>query len=333
MTKLARLRSWIAMVFAGVLALTGVQFAGAATAAPSGSRIVSIKEIGPQNQIFTVYSAAMKREIPLDVLRPRNRGAAPTLYLLNGLSGGEGEGNWEDKTQYKKFFADKQVNVVTPLKGLGSYYTNWVKYDARAGGNNKWETFLADELPPLLDRALGATGKTGLTGVSMSATSVLSLAVRRPGQFPVVASFSGCAQTSDPIGQEFIAQVVVGRVGAKMENMWGPLDGPLWRAHDPVVNAAKLRGTSLYLSAMSGLPGQDENPMNPKNLDPGYLDRVVLGGGIEAATFLCTVNLSNRLDQLNIPATTVLRPNGTHSWGYFERELHASWPQVRRALM
>ncbi len=61
-------------------------------------------------------------------------------------------------------------------------------------------------------------------------------------------------------------------------------------------------------------------------------DRLILGGGIEAVTNVCTRQMAERLAELKIPAQLVIRPTGTHSWGYWERELHSSWPSIARSL-
>jgi S-formylglutathione hydrolase FrmB len=61
-------------------------------------------------------------------------------------------------------------------------------------------------------------------------------------------------------------------------------------------------------------------------------DQIAVGGAIEAATNVCTHRLAERLQQLNIPATFDFRNNGTHSWGYWEDDLRASWPQLAESL-
>ncbi|MFT3900820.1 MAG: alpha/beta hydrolase family protein [Gordonia sp. (in: high G+C Gram-positive bacteria)] len=321
----------VGAVLGGAL-VAGLAAGVAPVSAAPAARIVSVQAKGPQREVITVFSPAMGMNIPLDVLRPKNRAkAAPTLYLLNGAAGGEGEGNWADKTDYAKFFSTKHVNVVTPLKGQLSYYTDWLRRDPKMG-KPMWETFLTRELPPLIDAKLGTTGKNATAGISMAGTSVLNLAIVRRGLYRAVAAYSGCARTSDPLGQEYIKQVVEGRGGGKVTNMWGPLGGPDWIRHDPYINAAKLRGLSIYLSSMTGLPGQDEAIDNPKNLQGDFADRIVLGGPIEAAMNACTQQMDQKLRSLGIPATFVVRPAGTHSWGYWQRELKASWPQLSRAL-
>ena len=107
---------------------------------------------------ITVHSEAMDRDIPLEVILPADTSAPrPTLYLLNGAGGGEDSATWEGRTDVLDFFADKNVNVVTPLEGAFSYYTDWQKDDPVLG-RNKWQTFLTRELPPVIDAQFGTNG-------------------------------------------------------------------------------------------------------------------------------------------------------------------------------
>ena len=46
-----------------------------------------------------------------------------------------------------------------PIGGACTYYTDWVNDDPVLG-RNKWKTFLTEELPPLIDGALGTNGGT-----------------------------------------------------------------------------------------------------------------------------------------------------------------------------
>lgn len=306
---------------------------GVADAAPSS--IVSVVPGNTdQHKVITVYSESMGIDVPLDVLVPKNTSKpAPTLYLLNGAGGGEDSASWALRTDYVNYFANKHVNVVTPLKGKFSYYTDWQQTD-EAIGKHMWQTFLTKELPPLLDKELKTTGKNGIAGISMAGTSVLNLAIASPELYEVTASYSGCARTSDPVGQRYIRMVVEDRGKADTRNMWGAYKGDGWRKNDPYLNAEKLRGTQVYLSSNSGLPGQDESlaPGSSATEGVALADRVVLGGAIEAATNVCTQQMAQRLAQLKIPAKVQIRPQGTHSWGYWERELHASWPMIAKAI-
>ncbi len=282
---------------------------------------------------LSVWSESMQRDVPVRVLvaadtsKPR-----PALYLLNGAGGGEGTGHWFEQTNIVDFVADKNVHVVVPMRGAFSYYTDWIKVDPVLG-RNKWTTFLTKELPPVIDAKLNTTGVNGIAGLSMAGTSVLALAEAVPDLYRVVASYSGCAETSTELGTLAVQAVVEGRGGGNVANIWGPIGAPGWRAHDPVVNAHKLRGKAIYVSSGTGLPGKHDRFSSAGiDRDPlKYADIVGVGGAIEAATYQCTLNLEKRLKQLRIPATFDYEP-GTHSWPYWQDQLAKSWPMLERAL-
>ncbi|MFJ2839160.1 MULTISPECIES: alpha/beta hydrolase [Nocardia] len=303
--------------------------AGPAVGEPSAG-VVTVQDLGDRRQVVSVYSAAMERSVPVQVLRAADQARPrPTLYLLNGSQGGPNGSGWDAQTEVIDFLRTEDVNVVTPVGGSSSYYTDWIADDPVLG-RNKWQTFLNEELPPVIENFLGADDERALAGVSMSGTSVLNLAIAKPGFWRSVASYSGCAQTSDPVGQEFVRVTVENWGGGRsVENMWGPRNGPLWRANDPLVNAERLRGTAIYLSTGSGVPAAPhDTPADPRVQD-GRIPlaaQVLLGGPIEAAVRFCTINLANRLGELNIPVTLDERPVGTHSWGYWEDDLRRSWP-------
>jgi len=319
--------------------------AGQALAAPAtegtstvseGSYIESVETVSDREIVINVYSASMDRTIPVEVILPADRSEPrPVLYLLNGAGGGVDRATWKRQTDLLEFFEDKNVNVVTPIGGAWSYYTDWQQDDAVIG-THKWETFLNEEMPPLVEAELNADGNRALAAISMSATSVFNLAIHKPGFYNGVAAYSGCVQSSDPIGQQFIKTVVEVWGGAEsVENMWGPLDGPGWVENDPYVQAEKLRGTKIYMSTGNGLPGiPNDTPANPRmqNGQADLANQIVVGGVIEAATNYCTANMARRLYELGIPAVVDFRPTGTHSWGYWQDDLHKSWPFLADAL-
>ncbi|GAA3184796.1 hypothetical protein GCM10020255_080850 [Rhodococcus baikonurensis] len=94
----------------------------------------------------------------------------------------------------------------------------------------------------MIDAQFGTDGVNSIAAISMTATSVLNLAISAPGLYRSVGAYSGCAETSTQPGQDYVRLVVGARGGADPTNMWGPFDGPGWRENDPVVNAEKLRG-------------------------------------------------------------------------------------------
>ncbi|WP_067690066.1 alpha/beta hydrolase [Nocardia jejuensis] len=334
--KLTALRNVFALRTTAV-ALTAAMFlalpGGTSSAAPDKpSAITSISKDG-RTWHLKVYSAAMEKEITVDVQRPADESQpAPNLYMLNGLDGGEGTANWKARTKALEWLADKPVNVIQPIGGLGSYYTDWINPDPNLGVN-KWKTFFTEELPPLLDESLHSTGLNALTGLSTSGTSVLQLAEAKPGLWKSVAAYSGCAQIADPAGKQFVKLATETWAGGKVANMYGPDDSPLWAANDPVINAEKLRGTLLYVSSGSGIPGMDDVQYYLGSA-PGVTGgmNLALGMIIEAAVNGCTSNLKSRLDGLSIPATYQFNPVGTHYWPYWEQALHDSWPLLAQGM-
>ncbi|MFC9893847.1 alpha/beta hydrolase [Nocardia sp. NPDC127579] len=329
--KFSALRNTAAIALAAALSLTPL--GGTATAAPEKSSAVTAIVKDGRNWHLKVYSAAMDTEIQVDVQRPVDESTpAPNMWLLSGLDGGKGSASWQAQTDALEFLATKPVNVVLPIGGRGSYYTDWEQPDPKLG-NNKWRTFFTEELPPLLDRTLNSTGRNSLAGLSTSGTSVLQLAEAKPGLWSTVAAYSGCAQIADPVGKQAVKFSVETWAGGDTENMYGPDNSPLWTANDPVINAEKLRGTKLYISSGSGIPVAAD-VLYYLNQAPGAMGAVNLSLGmfIEGATNACTMNLKNRLDSLNIPATYQFNPVGTHYWPYWEEALHKSWPLLAEGM-
>ncbi|MBX8995855.1 esterase family protein [Corynebacterium testudinoris] len=305
------------------------------------AKVQQISAENPRVKEVQAYSPSMDRDIPMVVIKAAVHNA-PTLYLLNGAGGGEQSNtDWITQTSVVDFYLDKGINVVIPMAGAFSYYTDWVDQDLNTRylkGPQKWETFLTKELPGPLESYLGANDKRAIAGMSMSATTSLLFAQHNQGFYDAVGSFSGCAATSTPIPWAYL-QVTVNRGGATPEQMWGPMGGEYNRYNDALVNADKLRGTELYVSNGSGFAGARDMPgyYIEKGADPlvasiGATRLQVEGGAIEAATNQCTHDLKAKLDRAGIPAHFQFNNVGTHSWSYWEADLENSWPTFARGL-
>ncbi|MEH6795300.1 MAG: alpha/beta hydrolase family protein [Rhodococcus sp. (in: high G+C Gram-positive bacteria)] len=318
----------------GVLVTVVVLMSGSAAVATAGpeSSIVAVDSAGVRRDVVQVHSAAMDREITIDVFRADASGA-PTLYLLNGAAGGDGGSSWFDQTDIAGFFGAKNVNVVVPRGGAASYYTDWLRDDPVLG-RNKWSTFLGLELPPLMNTLLDTNGVNSVAGISMAGTSVLQLAIAHPSVYRSVSSFSGCARTSDPVGAMYVRSVVEARGGGSTTNMWGPPGSDGWAANDPYVHAEGLRGIAVYISSGTGAPGAFDVPGGPGiGSDYGKLaQQLAVGAVIEATTDNCSRQMQQRLQELNIAATYNFRPTGTHSWAYWEQDLHDAWSVIAPSM-
>lgn len=161
MRRIGRTRAMLVVALVAWTGLFGESALASADPAPTspsgGSALDHVEEINARQLTMYVYSAAMDKVIPLEVIRPADTSAPrPTLYLLNGAGGGEDTATWQTRTDVVDFFGDKNVNVVNPIGGAYSYYTDWEKPDPVLG-LNKWTTFLTQELPPIVDATLGTT--------------------------------------------------------------------------------------------------------------------------------------------------------------------------------
>ncbi|NEW44332.1 esterase family protein [Nocardia cyriacigeorgica] len=310
-------------------AMVSVIFPAPAAAAPGESAILSVRPLGGRELEVVVHSAAMNRPITLWMSHPG--AGAPTLYLLNAVDGGEDGGPWTRRTDVAQFFSNKHVNVVVPMSGRASYYTDWLADDPVLG-RNQWETFLSRELPPLLADRFQTTGRNAVAGLSMSATSALNLAIRSPGLYQAVGAFSGCTRTSDPMAVATVFSQL-GVFGANAANMWGPPGHPAWADHDPMLHLDRLRGLAVYVSSGNGGPGAHETLAAPDiNGNPVKLaDRMLVGGVMETFVSGCTRPLVDSLAAQRIPATVNLR-QGTHAWAYWQDDLHQSWSVFAPAL-
>ncbi|MBM7365911.1 alpha/beta hydrolase [Gordonia hydrophobica] len=315
------IRLTVAGLLAAVLALT-LTPAPAADAAP---RVPAAQTLSPTVSMISVYSPSMNRVIRSHVLHPAGSPAGlPVFYMLPGAGGAEDGISWFNNTRVRQFFANKRVNVVLPIGGRFSMMTDWQHTDP-ALGRNKWQTFFTRELPAAVNKQFRTSGVNAISGVSMSAGPALDLATQAPRLYRAVASYSGCPGTTDPLGT-LAATAVTARGGGNVVNMWGPPGSPAWYRHDPVVNANKLRGKAIYLSAGSGIAG----PVDGRLLQNG--SGLVGGNVIEAVALQCTTNMSNRLNGLRIPHRFVHRPDGVHTWGLFYADLRNSWPMIARAI-
>ncbi|MFD3592746.1 alpha/beta hydrolase [Nocardia sp. NPDC058640] len=311
-----------------------------ANASPDVAQVISAAP-GPGRAVeLVVHSAAMGKAVTVAVLPAADRAAkAPVLYLLNGVDGGgarsgdwrEG-GNWLTRTDADPFFADKQVTVVMPIGGAGSYYADW-RADDPVLGRQRWTTFLTRELPRLIDAEFHGSGANAVAGVSMAGTAAFQLALAAPQLYRAVGSYSGCVSTSGPQGHAIVNTVVSGQNGDPV-NMWGQPGDPLWAANDPFLHAERLRGLAIYVSSGNGLPGGLDTVNGPgvHGDSMKLVDQLVIGGALDAVTALCTQQLATRFGELKIPATVDLRPDGTHSWGYWREDLRKSWPVFAQAL-
>jgi len=312
----------------GALALSVGGSSVAATApaaAASGATVVSQTWLTSREVDVTVHSPANNRNFPVRMLTPPGWSPTatrtwPVLYLLHG--GNDDYTSWTRETDVEELSATAGALVVMPEAGRDAIYTDWFAIDAARPNSGKWETFHLVELWDLLRSSFHASTVRAVAGISSGGYGAMIYAARHPGMFAFAASFSGSMNLFGALQPVFTQGFTDN--GDDPNAVWGPIatQRPNWVAHDPVSQAAALKGTGIYLSSgLTGLPG---------DLDPNTaLGNAQFG---EAIVGIDAITMRSALTGAAVTATAHLYLNGTHSWPYWQRELHASWARIMRAI-
>ena len=261
-----------------------------------------------------VASESMNRVLPVEIWRPASDAPAPMLYLLDGVDSPSPSG-WLLPGNVQDTFAGEHVTLVMPARADGSLHADW-KNDDPVLSRNKWQTFLTEELPPLLESGdLPFSGTRGIAGLSMGAASAVTIAERRPDLYSAVGAICGCYTARDDLGF-VLAKIVAETRGGNIANMWGARTDPAYAENDGLLHAERLRGKALYFATATGVPDATEWQRNNNDLL-----RFTQGTGLEIATHACTVEMDRRLDELGIDARVDYLPTGLHNWDNFSRFL------------
>ncbi|WP_372493283.1 alpha/beta hydrolase-fold protein [Gordonia alkaliphila] len=304
--------------------------APAAPAPAQAARVTKTFWYDSHRVALWVFSPAMKQEIQVQLLLARDwfakpRDKFPQLLTLDGLRAQEDQSGWVINTDIQRFYQDKNVNVVLPIGGESSFYTDWKQPDR--GKNYQWETFLIRELTPLLQDQWRSTDVRGVQGLSMGGTAAMMLAARNPGFFKFAASYSGILQLTSYGMPQAIQFALRDGGGYDSMKMFGPPSDPAWAEHDPYLLVDKLRGTSLYISSGNGVVGPHDSPSELPLLATNYS-----GVGLEVLARSTSQQFATKLNKEGIPAQAVYRASGTHTWPYWEFEMKQAWPQAASAL-
>lgn len=248
----------------------------------------------------------------------------PEVWALDGQRASETESGWTLYTNIQQFFADKNVNVILPVGGESSFYSDWQK--PNNGKNYKWESFLTGELPSVLQRMYRSNGQRAILGLSMGGTGAMNIAEHHPEMFNFAGSFSGYLDTTSTMMPTLISGALQEVGGYDATAMWGPKGTQGWTDHDPKTNIEALRGKTIYVSAGNG--SDDFGKLGSVATEPSN----AAGVGLEVAARMTTETFVNRANQLGIPVISVFRPSGVHNWPYWQFELTQAWPHIADAL-
>jgi S-formylglutathione hydrolase FrmB len=257
----------------------------------------------------------------------------PTLYVYGG--GDDNHADWDRLTDLEEYAAKWQVLVVVPDSGPGGGYTDWYR------GGPKWETFHTKELTQLIERNFRGSTVRAAMGLSSGGSGSVGYAARHPGLFKYVASYSGIVHsTMAGVPTIMLLSDSEKQGSANAFAKWGDpvTNRDVWRAHDPYVNAAKLRGTGIYLSSgTTGLAGPLDVSWDEylKSMGGNVADALKgrsLGYISEHMVGATNIAMVAKLKSLGIPVTAHLYGNGLHLWPYWVREFHRAWPLIMKGL-
>jgi S-formylglutathione hydrolase FrmB len=323
-----KLRGKVAAAVTGLLAatlVTGVltdrpATAAAPVSADTGATVVQETWIDARTLDLKINSPMLGTTGMVRVLMPQGWDSQPNrtwpqVWLMHGCCEPADYKSWTQFTDVEEFTANVPAMIVMPTDGAAGMYSAWWNF----GFSSKpdWETFHTTEVRQILERGYRAGTQRAIAGISIGGFGAMHYAFRHPGMFGTAASYSGVLDTMG-IGVPAIIKAILIREGFfNYLLLWGSelLAPDRWRAHNPTENLEKLRGTALYVSSGTGQAGP---------FDPGTSNE---GGDflLEPNAQTATRSFVNRAQQLGVPVTANFYGPGTHSWPYWERELHRSW--------
>jgi S-formylglutathione hydrolase FrmB len=299
-------------------ATTVVLVAGwASSAQASGARITSEERLGPRVIELTIDTPAFTTPTKVDVDLPvgydEDAGRRwPVTYFLAGTMNTYSTFNdFVDGVSLTESFP----SIVVSPNGDSGYWSDW--YNAGAFGPPMYETYVIDQLIPLIDarfRTVPNRSERAVLGISMGGYGSMMVAARHPDLFAAAASLSGAVDSNLPANGAVLSLSPTFQ-GAQPDAIYGPraTQEVRWHGHNPTDLADNLRGLDLQVRSANGIPnpGIGENPLSADT------PSCIVEGGVHMAS----VNLHQALDGLGIPHLWHDYGAGCHTKANFEREL------------
>ena len=283
-------------------------------------------------EYLDVYSAGMGRNIRVQYQPgavPNVPAPSKAVYLLDGLRAQDDFNGWDVNTPAFEWFDQSGVDVVMPVGGQSSFYTDW--YSPSSFNNQsytyKWETFLTQELPAYLASAkqVSPTGN-GVVGLSMAGGAGLILSAYHPAQFSYAASLSGFLNPSTLFMKQAIRVAMLDAGGYNVDDMWGPPWDSAWKRNDPVLQVDRIvaNRTRLWIYCAPGGGPLDESVDPGQSFNANSLESLAVNSNKRFQERYAKAGGSN--------ATFVFPSEGNHSWAYWGQQLQALKPDLIATL-
>ena len=298
----------------------------------AGLHVLGVTQIDARDYNVQVLSPYLGRPVNVRILLPVGYGSDttlryPVLYLFHGTSGQASD--WIDAGGAEQTTAPYKVITVMPDCGFngdgGFWFTDWVDRTT-THGPSQFESYLIDSLIPWVDMNLNTIPSRdgrAVAGLSQGGYGSAEMAARHPDMFVSMASFSGAPEIErDPdVYPGAIGVIEAIEVGLDRVPPFSELGNPVtdqinWEGHDPATLITNLRGMSIDLWTGEGIDGPYDTTPNPS------------ASGIEAAVYYSTSHFHQHLVDAGIRSYYDDYVNGTHSWGYWARDLRAYVPMM-----
>lgn len=286
----------------------------------AGATIVGEQWLTARTLGLTVETPSFISQTHVEVMFPTGYDDAstrrwPVTYYLNGTNGNQ---TWF-RTNYngEAETASYPSLVVTP-SGDAGYWSDW--YNDGAGGPPMYETFVTQQLIPLIDanyRTLPDRAHRAILGESMGGYGTMMIAARHPDLFAAASSLSGAPDTKYTPGAAILAVSPAIDV-APPDSIYGPrsTEEVRWRGHNPTDLTANLRDVDLQLYTGNGVPAIQEATAPP------FLCAVE--SGVIAPE---TQSLHNTLTDLGIAHSFTALNWGCHTPVMFQQEIADTLPR------
>lgn len=265
-------------------------------------------------QQCNVYSHAMKRTIPVEIMPAKTPGNPRIVMTLDGYGTNNKNNGFIFGGDLHGHLANYDVTLVAPISGdyaAGTYYTDYAS-PLDNGKTIRWETFLVQELPHYLSQYFRVPVRphsTALVGLSMGSVGIMNLAQRFPERYSAVDSMSGFYTLSAPAQASSLAMGSA-LMGYRPRAMWGAWPSSQWKAHDPALNIRRYT-MPVRVSCGSGktLTGVEPSPFAVTAEVASHSNTVVFKKLVEHS--------SNRSH-----FTFRIAEKGAHNWAFWFDDLY-----------
>ncbi|QNG38759.1 prolyl oligopeptidase family serine peptidase [Geodermatophilaceae bacterium NBWT11] len=326
------MRAGIGALAAALLLASGLAVSGPAgtaraeadpTTASSPVRVLERTQLTPRTLRLTIATDAFTAPAPVEVTLPVGYDADPqrrwpVTYYLHGAD--------HDETTFRDSYDGEALTtgfgsiVVSPRGDVG-FWSDWF---SQATGPHDYETFVIDQLVPLIDatfRTEADRAHRAVMGESMGGFGVMAYAARHPDLFAAAASLSGGVDSNLPASVAAITAMPALQ-GQPPGSIFGDrlTQEVRWRGSNPADLVGNLRGVDLQLFTGNGL----YDPTHGETLAEASAGCVLEGVVIRPTS----VSLHQLLLDRGIAHRWVDLPWGCHGVTLFQHEIRQALPQI-----